>query len=749
MNLKNISIKNKLVGIILLAVLLAVSVGFTTVIVINLGSLKQDLVNNVLMNATLVSEYCVVPLTFENEVALAKSLQTLGSIPFIESGCIFDSDNKLLATFERGHSRHDPPPLDQGDIWYFEDDYLNVIRSIVHNDRELGKLHLRASTDLLSEKIGIYLRTMIGIALGLIILSYFFALKLQSIISKPILSLAAVTRRITENEDYSLRVHAQRSDEVGELYTGFNNMLEHVSQREQERDKARQALEYRNVVLSTQIENSPDGILIVDENGQWTSFNSRFIEIWDIPEKMQQPVSDDAALKIVEHKVVDPMGFRERVKSIYGDKEASSQDEITLKSGQIIDRYSAPMRGADGRHYGRVWFFRDVTETKRLQEQESRAERLELAGTIAGQVAHDFNNLLAPIMAYPEFIREELPHGHKVHAYLDAIEEAAMKIADINQDLVTMGRRGHYNQVVIDLNRIVLHAVTEMQARTKSVTVETDLSESLLKIKGGASQIHRMLTNLLVNAQDAMEDIGQVTIKTENYYADDTSLAFGRVPKGEYVKLTISDNGCGIPADIIQKILDPFFSTKSADKRRGSGLGLSIVDAVLKDHNGYLDMQSEVGHGTSFYLYFPTTREDLGAVDVESLAAGTETILVVDDDDIQREVSSQLLTKLGYKVSTVESGERAIGFLKEKSQNLIILDMVMPGGFDGAETYRRILDICPQQKAIILSGFSESERVLKAQNMGAGAFVKKPVTMSIIAAAVRTELDRPVRKTNV
>jgi len=169
---------------------------------------------------------------------------------------------------------------------------------------------------------------------------------------------------------------------------------------------------------------------------------------------------------------------------------------------------------------------------------------------------------------------------------------------------------------------------------------------------------------------------------------------------------------------------------------------LSVVDAVLKDHNGYLDMSSKVGNGTSFYLYFPVTREDIDENESEQLAGGTEKVLVVDDDDIQREVSIKLLTKLGYRVNSVESGEKAVEFLQGNPQDLVILDMVMPGGIDGAETYKQILEFSPNQRAIILSGFSESDRVFEVQRLGVGAFVRKPVTKNTIAAAVRTELDR-------
>jgi CheY-like chemotaxis protein len=276
----------------------------------------------------------------------------------------------------------------------------------------------------------------------------------------------------------------------------------------------------------------------------------------------------------------------------------------------------------------------------------------------------------------------------------------------------------------------------------ENVTRETNLDPDLMNILAGGSQIHRVITNLLCNAVDALLGIGHINVKTENYYADDVSGAYGHVPKGEYVKLTISDTGCGISDDIVQKILDPFFTTKTTDQKRGSGLGLSVVDAVVRDHNGYLDLKTQAGKGTSFCLYFPITRKSSDEDHSDKISGGSETILVVDDDDIQRDVSILLLNRLGYEVTSVESGEKAIEFLRENPHDLVILDMIMPGGIDGAETYKQVLEINPNQKAIIVSGFSESDRVEAAQRLGAGAFVKKPLTKKAIAVAVRTELDK-------
>lgn len=288
-----------------------------------------------------------------------------------------------------------------------------------------------------------------------------------------------------------------------------------------------------------------------------------------------------------------------------------------------------------------------ITETKRLQNLESRAQRLETAGKISGQIAHDFNNLLGPLMAYPEFVREELPKNHAALPYLRSIEESATRIADINQQLLTLGRRGHYNLEVLNLNEIIMRAVKEIDTQPETMTCELQLEENLMNIMGGGAQIHRVLSNLLLNAREAMLNVGRIKIKSENHYVDQISVAYERVPKGEFVKVTISDTGCGIPDEIIQKIFDPFFTSKATDRKRGSGLGLSIVDSVMKDHQGYLDLSTKVGEGTSFYLYFPITREDVGTGEAQKTLGGTETVLVVDDDELQRDVSSSLLVIQG------------------------------------------------------------------------------------------------------
>ena len=386
---------------------------------------------------------------------------------------------------------------------------------------------------------------------------------------------------------------------------------------------------------------------------------------------------------------------------------------------------------------------RDISASKKLQELETRAQRLETAGQVAGQVAHDFNNLLAPLIAYPELIKEMLGDDHPAKELISKIEHSANQIAEINQQLLTLGRRGHYNQQIINLNNLIQQVVEDESSFCSNICrVETTFEQNLLPIKGGYSQIVRIISNLLHNSCDAIQENGVISIKTENYYLDNNMAEYTSVPKGEYIKLTVADNGHGIPQDILPTIFDPFISTKKADKKRGSGLGLSIVASVVKDHNGYVDVKSNVGEGTELFLYFPISREDIVEEKPIEIIGGNEKILVVDDDLMILEVTQKILEILGYQVKTAETGETALEMLQEESFDLLILDMIIPEAIDGTETFRRIIENNPTQAAIIVSGYAESERVNEAIRLGIKSFIKKPFSKETLSLAVREALPK-------
>jgi len=275
--------------------------------------------------------------------------------------------------------------------------------------------------------------------------------------------------------------------------------------------------------------------------------------------------------------------------------------------------------------------------------------------------------------------------------------------------------------------------------------VEINLETNLLNIIGSSIHLSKTVMNLVANAAESMPDEGLIFIKTENRYIDRPVRGYDDVEEGDYAVLSISDAGIGISPDDVSRIFEPFY-TKKVMGRSGTGLGMAVVWGTVKDHKGYIDVQSNVGKGTTITLYFPATRKefagDKSQLAIEDYMGKEKSILIVDDIIEQREIASSMLEQLGYPVTSVSSGEEAIEYLKSRSADLIILDMIMDPGIDGLETYRRILELHPGQRAIIASGFSETERVKEAQKLGAGEYIKKPYTLEQIGLAVKKELEK-------
>ena len=514
-----------------------------------------------------------------------------------------------------------------------------------------------------------------------------------------------------------------------------------------ERKQAIEALKRSESQYQELFNSVMEGIGVIDENEIIRFCNPAYAVIFDA----------DSADELVGKCFMEFVAEKDK-KNVEANIEKrkqgiSSQYEleiVTLAGNRKSILISvSPRYSAEKKYIGTFGAIIDITETKSLQEFAHRAQRLEIAGRISGQIAHDFNNLLGPLTAYPDIIRKKLPEDHPAFTYVEKMAKSASQMAEINQELLVLGRRGHYNLEPLNLNELINQLESHILPHHESRTIIADLCDNLMNIKGGSSQISRLLSNLLSNAWDAMGGSGEVRLKTENYYVDTTVPGYGLVPKGEYVKLTVSDTGCGIPDNIRAKIFDPFFTTKTTDLDKGSGLGLSVVHAVMEDHNGFIDMESVPGEGTSFYLYFPITRESSEAAVLDRIVGGSETVLVVDDDPAQREIAVTLLDELGYESTAVESGEKAVELMKSASFDLLILDMIMSPGIDGAETFKRVLDINPQQKAIIVSGYAETKRVEQARDLGVGAYIRKPLTLKSIAQAVRAELDRRVASVTV
>ena len=392
-------------------------------------------------------------------------------------------------------------------------------------------------------------------------------------------------------------------------------------------------------------------------------------------------------------------------------------------------------------------------QTGLIEARIARAERLETAGTVAGQIAHDFNNLLTPLMAYPELIRRELPVASPALEHLTVVERTASDMAHLTQQLLSLSRRGQLGTDVFFLNDLVQETISMLQtALPSNVAADLRLSKNLLPVKGSRDQMQRVLQNLCRNAMDAMPHGGTLRVQTENQYLDKPFGQYDSIHVGEYVKVSVADTGTGIPAAIQDKIFDPFFTPQRASKQRGSGLGLSIVHGIVKDHGGYVDLTSVEGRGTTFYVYIPICRDKPAVPSPREtpLPHGSESVLVVDDDDPQVKVLVNLLQTLGYQAEGVTSGMDAVHRYRHDAKrfDLVMLDMIMENGLDGLATFKKLRQIVPDQRVILMSGFTKaSDLVRQAQQLGAGTYLHKPLTIERIASAVRDELDRPVLPT--
>jgi PAS domain S-box-containing protein len=425
------------------------------------------------------------------------------------------------------------------------------------------------------------------------------------------------------------------------------------------------------------------------------------------------------------------------------------------KTGHIIVQISQIKndRGVPIISYG---VNQDITEWKlaqeKLRESEeklARSRKMESLGLLAGGVAHDLNNVLSGIVSYPELLLLDIPHESKLRKPIETIQESGYKAVAIVQDLLTIARGAATVKEPLNLNRIVREYMSSpefnnLKNYNPGVKYNIELDAGLFNFNGSMIHIKKVVMNLVANASEAIENEGTVTISTCNRYIDRPLKRYEDVNTGEYVVLSVTDDGPGISPENLDRIFEPFF-TKKVMGISGTGLGLTVVWNTVQDHSGYVDVKSSKS-GTLFELYFPITRDELAGkasvASLDDLKGKGELVLVVDDVASQREISCRMLESLGYRHVAFSDGEKAIEYLKENRVDLILLDMIMSPGISGRETYERISEFRPGQKALIVSGYSETEDVVAIQKLGAGAYIKKPLSLETLGRGIKKELAK-------
>jgi PAS domain S-box-containing protein len=391
-------------------------------------------------------------------------------------------------------------------------------------------------------------------------------------------------------------------------------------------------------------------------------------------------------------------------------------------------------------------FARDITERKQSEDRLIRSQKMEAIGQLAGGVAHDFNNLLTGILGYATVIEREVLPGSAVQEAAKTITKASERAAELTKQLLDFARRGERLNVPLDMNAII-GEVTALLSRTldKSIRITSTLYGGGATVMGDPGQLHQVLLNLAVNARDAMPDGGDLIFESGIVCLDKEYCRFhADTMPGPYVLVSVRDTGCGIPKDMQQRIFEPYFTTKP--KGKGTGMGLATAYGIIKNHGGFIEVYSEPQAGAVFRIYLPySPQKDLKpphAIDVPSTPLhGTGRILLIDDEQIIRDLATNLLQELGYEVVTAVNGQEAVAFYREHyaAIHLVIVDMAMPE-MNGRECYHALKEINPAVRALLSSGYGRNERAEELIGEGMLGFVQKPFNLNELAAAVAAAL---------
>ncbi len=512
-----------------------------------------------------------------------------------------------------------------------------------------------------------------------------------------------------------------------------------------ERRLTEEALRQREESYRTLVETMNEGFIGLDVEDRITYANQRACSMLEYDRDELVGLS---VLVLLDEENADT--FQTQLDMRTNDSHESFELTWISRSGRKVHTLVSPrdVRDEADEYSGLFAVITDITDLKELEDRVARSKKMELLGRLAGTVAHDLNNVLSGLVTYPDLLLMQVDRNSPLYQPLETIKESGERAAAIVEDLLTLARRGVTVREVVDLNTVVedhlnSRVFKQLCAEHGGLQIETRLSEEAQRIMGSPVHLAQTVTNLVSNAAEAMPNGGKLSIVTHGQYVDRPISGYETIVEGEYAVLELTDTGTGIPDDDLKRIFEPFY-TRKVMGRSGTGLGLTVVWGTVNDHDGYIEVESEQGRGTTFRLYFPATtapEERAAEEDLKVRPMGTgQLFLVVDDAEHQRLIASEMLTTLGFKVATASSGEEAVEYVKTNEVEVILLDMAMGDGMDGLDTYREIVSLRPNQKAIIASGYAATGRVEEALRLGAGQYIKKPYSLQSMAQAIKQEL---------
>ena len=660
--------------------------------------------------ALTVADYSAAALVFEDQPGAAELLSKLKGNSGVSCAWLLDPSNRVFASWQRPGAGCPDPRVAAGKR------EIRALVDVVHEERAVGRLGLQLNTDRLRAELRVAYVTVALVALLVSLLCGFAASKMVRLLTRPVLELAAATRRIGGATQFTERVRYEGKDEVGELYESFNRMLDELEQRRVE-------LASSNARLRALLGALPDLVYLVNDAGALVDVLAGTTKRGPKSSLVGQNLKDlggaDAGQDIFA-KLQQAFAQNRPTRSEY--RVATGEDPRSFEA--VIA--PLPPEAAGGARLA-LFVSRDVTERAQLEQRMRDVQKMEALGKLAGGVAHDFNNLLTGILGYAEL--SLLDAGPELTENLEAIRVAATQAADLTSQLLTFSRRKSPVAAPVNCGQL-LQRVRRMIERTidRRISIETQIADDCWVI-GDESQLESAVLNLVVNARDAMPEGGTLTLSVTPTTED---LAGETGGVHELVELAVEDTGSGIPPAIQHRIFEPFFTTKEQDK--GTGLGLSTVYGVVANHGGRIDLKSAVGSGTRFAVRLPKAKPgSLKPDDPKPLPRGSGRLLVIDDDAVVLEIGRKVLSSLGYRVTTASGGRQGIEIYRtfHDEIDLVLLDMIMPE-LSGPQVAAALQQIQPRVKIVMVSGYSEES----LEGFEPVAFVKKPYAREKLAEVV-------------
>jgi PAS domain S-box-containing protein len=766
---KHISIRHKLVFVILLTTASALLLMNAALILYDISKTKRSLLNSLIVQAKITGSNSTAALAFNDKTAAEEILSSLQASPNITHAIIYAQDGSVFARYQRqdiSETFIPPTPL-QKDSSLFYINHLELFQSITLDNRKIGTLFVRSDFTDLYSRMKWHIISVFIIMIIVLYLSFLMSAKLQRTITAPILDLLSVMNIISKDKNYSLRASLQSRDEMGILAEGFNTMLTQIQERDTElelhrnnlnklvakrtdeledanrqlqqelsiRKLAEYSLALEKEQLAVTLGSITDGVITTDTDGNIILMNkvAEGMTGWTLKESAGKPLSD--VFPVMHEKDRAPCEAPvKKVVETGGPVDCGDYIILTNRQGKerIITASSAPLRDKDNKIIGAVIVFQDMSVRKKMEEDILKAQKLESLGVLAGGIAHDFNNLLTAILGNVSLAKMLASPQDKIYERLTSAEKASLRARDLTQQLLTFSKGGAPVKKATSLSELIKDSVS-FALSGSHVTCEFSFPDDLWVVEVDEGQISQVIQNLIINAEQAMPEGGRIRVSCKNLtVSEEEGLP---LKEGTYVRISVQDQGGGIPPKYLQRIFDPYFTTKE----KGRGLGLATVYSIIRNHNGYITLDSETGVGTTFRIYLPASQGKIVTQRIESreVRSAKGKILLMDDEEVVRESMREILTFAGYEVEPAQDGTEAIDrYVKAKAADkpfdAVIMDLTIPGGMGGKEAIQRLTEIDPEIKAIVSSGYSNDPIMANFREYGFRGAVSKPYKVSEI-----------------